>query len=209
LYYNRNQRRKRGNDEADANAPPKVLRKDHAASRPTQSTLEGKSLASMGLEAGSTFSAPASQETSADTIFALFREFRSSKGATTAGDPDTEKSSSFTSMGLHNQTRNLETLLEAEVDMRKAAEAKNVELTKELESLRSQFTDLQVSNDLMTQQVSTLQAQVTGQERIKAAFEEFKKYEDDRVNFRCAKMDVTPRLGGNTRHNIMYIITTQ
>ncbi|GKE20595.1 hypothetical protein Tco_1432107 [Tanacetum coccineum] len=53
-------RRQRGNDEADANAPPKVLRKDHAASRPTQSTLGGKSLASMGLEAGSTFSAPAS-----------------------------------------------------------------------------------------------------------------------------------------------------
>ncbi|GKB49440.1 hypothetical protein Tco_0900193 [Tanacetum coccineum] len=47
-------RRKRGNDEADANAPPKVLRKDHAASRPIQSTLRGKSLASMGLEAGST-----------------------------------------------------------------------------------------------------------------------------------------------------------
>nr|GEW70122.1 hypothetical protein [Tanacetum cinerariifolium] len=29
-------RRKRGNDEADENAPPKMLRKDHAASRPTQ-----------------------------------------------------------------------------------------------------------------------------------------------------------------------------
>ncbi|GKF38145.1 hypothetical protein Tco_0118206, partial [Tanacetum coccineum] len=57
---------KRGNDKADANAPPKVLRKDHAASRPTQSTLGGKSLASMGLEAGSIFSAPASQETPTD-----------------------------------------------------------------------------------------------------------------------------------------------
>ncbi|GJX78994.1 hypothetical protein Tco_0327143, partial [Tanacetum coccineum] len=29
----------------------------------------------------------------------------------------------------------------------------------------------------------------TGEERIKAAFEEFKKYEDDRVNSRCAKID--------------------
>ncbi|GJY92707.1 hypothetical protein Tco_0508489, partial [Tanacetum coccineum] len=36
--------------------------------------------------------------------------------------------------GLHNQTRNLETLLEAEVDMKKAVEAKNAELTKELKS---------------------------------------------------------------------------
>ncbi|GKC27392.1 hypothetical protein Tco_1034686 [Tanacetum coccineum] len=49
--------------------------------------------------------------------------------------------------GLHNQAMNLKTLLEAEVDMKKAAETKNTELTKELESLRAQFTDLQVSND--------------------------------------------------------------
>ncbi|GJT33957.1 hypothetical protein Tco_0924376 [Tanacetum coccineum] len=247
-------RRKKGNDEADANAPPKVLRKDHATSRPTQSTLGGKSLALMGLEAGSTFSAP---------VFLPI----SSKGEATARDPDSEKSSSFTSMvgspgsiyrpgwgvtnnchldtpdvcqdmvdhivpprllkkatakiakqdqriqareeeikkldqeikslravdtkvqRLRNQTRDLETLLEAEVDMKKAAKAKNAELTKELESLRAQFTDLQVSNGLLSQQVSTLQAQVTGEERIKSAFEEFKKYEDDQVNSRCAEMN--------------------
>ncbi|GKF01106.1 hypothetical protein Tco_0028029, partial [Tanacetum coccineum] len=96
--------------------------------------------------------------------------------------------------GLRNQTRNLETLLEAEVDMKKAAEAKNVELTKVLESLRAQFTGLQVSNDLLSQQVSTIQAQVTGEERIKTAFEEFKKYEDDRVNSRCTEIDA--RLDG-------------
>ncbi|GJR05805.1 hypothetical protein Tco_0528789 [Tanacetum coccineum] len=45
------------------------------------------------------------------------------------------------------------------------------------------------NNNQLSQQVSTLQAQVTGEERIKAAFEEFKKYEDDRVNSRCAEMD--------------------
>ncbi|GKD37504.1 hypothetical protein Tco_1257711 [Tanacetum coccineum] len=49
--------------------------------------------------------------------------------------------------GLRNQTRNLGTLLEAEVNMKKVAETKNAELTEELESLRAQFTDLQVSND--------------------------------------------------------------
>ncbi|GKB76738.1 hypothetical protein Tco_0943633, partial [Tanacetum coccineum] len=38
-------------------------------------------------------------------------------------------------------------------------------------------------------QVSTLQAQVMGEERIKSAFEEFKKYVDDRVNSRCAEID--------------------
>nr|GEU92992.1 leucine-rich repeat protein 1-like [Tanacetum cinerariifolium] len=59
------------------------------------------------------------------------------------------------------QTSNLKTLLEAEADMKKATEAKNADLTKELESLRTQFLDLQ----------------------------EFKKYEDDRVEKRCAEMD--------------------
>nr|GEV67624.1 hypothetical protein [Tanacetum cinerariifolium] len=83
--------------------------------------------------------------------------------------------------GLQNQTSNLKTLLEAEANTNKAAEAKNADLTKELESLRTQFLDLQVSNDQLTQQQSTLQTQVIGEERIKAAFEEFKKYKDDRV----------------------------
>ncbi|GJS49251.1 hypothetical protein Tco_0599372 [Tanacetum coccineum] len=91
--------------------------------------------------------------------------------------------------GLRNQTKNLETLLEAEADMKKAAEAKNAELTKELESLRVWFSDLQVNNNQLSQQVSNLQAQITGEEEIKAAFEQFKKYEDDRVEQRCAEMD--------------------
>ncbi|GJX51686.1 hypothetical protein Tco_0278531 [Tanacetum coccineum] len=75
------------------------------------------------------------------------------------------------------QIKNLEALLEAEADMKKAEEAKNAELMKELEGLRSQFTYLQLSNQQMSQKVSTLQAQITGEEKIKAALEEFKKYE--------------------------------
>ncbi|GJY50113.1 hypothetical protein Tco_0440069, partial [Tanacetum coccineum] len=89
-----------------------------------------------------------------------------------------------------NEIKNLEALLEAEADMKKAAEAKNAKLVEELEGLRAQFSDLQVSNDQLSQQVSTLQAQITGEEKIKAAFEEFKKYEDEQVNSRCAEMDV-------------------
>nr|GEY23758.1 hypothetical protein [Tanacetum cinerariifolium] len=86
--------------------------------------------------------------------------------------------------GLQNQTSNLKTLMEAEADIKKVAETKNADLTKESKSLW-----LQVSHDQLTQQVSTLQTQVIGEERIKAAFEEFKKYEDDRVEKRCAEMD--------------------
>ncbi|GKC42969.1 hypothetical protein Tco_1060691 [Tanacetum coccineum] len=52
-----------------------------------------------------------------------------------------------------NEIKNLEALLEAEADMKKSAEAKNAELVKELESLYAQFTDLQVNNDRLSQQV--------------------------------------------------------
>ncbi|GJV14075.1 hypothetical protein Tco_1359398 [Tanacetum coccineum] len=90
---------------------------------------------------------------------------------------------------MEGEKKNLETLLEAEADMRKAAEAKNAELVKEMENLHAQFTELQVSRDGLSHQVSTLQAQVTGEEKIKAAFEEFKKYKDERVSARCAEMD--------------------
>ncbi|GJY13125.1 hypothetical protein Tco_0382434 [Tanacetum coccineum] len=91
--------------------------------------------------------------------------------------------------GLRNRTQNLETLLKVEVDMKKAAKAKSVDLAGELESLRAQFFDLQVNNHQLSQQVSTLQAQVTGKERIKAAFEEFKKSKDEKVEQYCAEMD--------------------
>ncbi|GJS68439.1 hypothetical protein Tco_0683004 [Tanacetum coccineum] len=60
--------------EGEANAPPKVLRKDHATPHPAQSTRRGgESLAAMGLEAGYTFTHVA-QETSA--------------GAKSVSDPD-------------------------------------------------------------------------------------------------------------------------
>nr|GFD58952.1 hypothetical protein [Tanacetum cinerariifolium] len=49
--------------------------------------------------------------------------------------------------------------------------------------------DLQVSNERLSQQVATLQEQVSGEEKLKAAFEEFKRYEDNRVEQRCAEMD--------------------
>nr|GEZ82788.1 hypothetical protein [Tanacetum cinerariifolium]GEZ83110.1 hypothetical protein [Tanacetum cinerariifolium] len=88
-----------------------------------------------------------------------------------------------------NEIRNLETLLKAEADMKKAAEDKSAKLSQELENMRALFSDLQVSNNHLLQQVSTLQEQVSGEEKLKAAFEEFKQYEDNRVEQRCAEMD--------------------
>nr|GEW63351.1 hypothetical protein [Tanacetum cinerariifolium] len=51
-----------------------------------------------------------------------------------------------------NEIKNLEALLEAETDMKKTAEAKNADLGKELENLRALFSNLQVSNDRLSQQ---------------------------------------------------------
>ncbi|GJZ75317.1 hypothetical protein Tco_0639782 [Tanacetum coccineum] len=99
------------------------------------------------------------------------------------------KSADTKVQGLRNQTKNLEALLEAEVDMKKVAEAKNVELAEELESRRAKFLDLQINNAQLSQQVSSLQAQITGEERIKAPFEEFKMCEDDKIEQWCVEMD--------------------
>nr|GFA30027.1 hypothetical protein [Tanacetum cinerariifolium] len=78
------------------------------------------------------------------------------------------------------EIKNLEARLETEAGMKKAAEDKSAVLIKELEDLRARFSDLQVA---------TLQEQVSGEEKLKAAFEEFKRYEDERVEQRCAELD--------------------
>ncbi|GJU55743.1 hypothetical protein Tco_1229457 [Tanacetum coccineum] len=269
-------RLRRPQAEAEANALPKVLRKDHALVCPEQSTRRGTSLAAMGLGDDSTFTS-AAQETPADvsdleplsyakphpysqqdisqSSRVLATKIHAGGVATTkvpdlfsVESPKSKRSMSVPSVegllgdiyqpgwdvtndchldtleacqdmvdhtvlsgeeeikrlgeeveslkvvemkvhGLRNQTKNLDTLLEAEVDMKKATEAKNAELAKVLESLRAKFLDLQLNNNQLSQQVSTLQAHVTCEERIKAIFEEFKKYEDDKVEKRCAEMD--------------------
>nr|GEW95184.1 hypothetical protein [Tanacetum cinerariifolium] len=87
------------------------------------------------------------------------------------------------------EIRNLEASLEAEVNAKRAAEDKSAGLSQELERMRAQFLDLQVSNERLSQQVATLQHQVSGEEKLKAAFEEFKRQQDEQVEQRCAEMD--------------------
>nr|GEX37202.1 hypothetical protein [Tanacetum cinerariifolium] len=76
------ERGKRGNDGVDTNAPPKVLRRDHADSRPTQIPMGG---IPCGHRVRNGIHSPSSS-------FA-----RSSKGAAAAEDPESENTS-FTSM---------------------------------------------------------------------------------------------------------------
>nr|GEW60138.1 hypothetical protein [Tanacetum cinerariifolium] len=207
-----------GDDGADANAPPKVLRKDYASVRPEQSTHGEKSLPTMGLAAGSTFVRPADtkgvndldplsyaepqphpEQSMTQSVEILTRnvatvEVEDTHSAESAGSRKSTSSPSMVgspediyhpgwgvAMGsqlrlrfkqevkllkkaraqitrrdqriqvkeeeiknldqeiqaLQNQTSNIKTLLEAEADMKKAAETKNADLTKELESLRT------------------------------------------------------------------------
>nr|GEW96209.1 putative transposase (putative), gypsy type [Tanacetum cinerariifolium] len=87
------------------------------------------------------------------------------------------------------EIRNLEASLEAEANTKRAAEDRGAGLSQELENMRAQFSDLQVSNERLSQQVATLQQQVSGEEKLKAAFEEFKRQQDERVEQRCTEMD--------------------
>nr|GEZ65456.1 hypothetical protein [Tanacetum cinerariifolium] len=77
------------------------------------------------------------------------------------------------------EIKNLEARLETEAGMKRVAEDKSAVLIKELEDLRARFSNLQVGNEHVSQQVATLQEQVSGEEKLKAAFEEFKRYEDE------------------------------
>ncbi|GKE49392.1 hypothetical protein Tco_1480650, partial [Tanacetum coccineum] len=132
---------------------------DFANENPPPSTLGGKSLAAIKIEAGSAVTAPATQETPVSDPEPLsYAEPRptpkqdiaqSSKKVPVVKDPDSEKSTPFTYMVVSPGSIY-------------QSGAKNVELVK---------------------------AQVTGEERIKAAFEKFKKYEDDKIEKRCAEMD--------------------
>nr|GEU95631.1 hypothetical protein [Tanacetum cinerariifolium] len=87
------------------------------------------------------------------------------------------------------EIKNLEALLETEADMKKAAKDRSAGIIQELEDMRARFSDLQVSNEHVSQQVATLQEQVSGEEKLKAAFKKFKRYEDDRVEQRCTELD--------------------
>nr|GFB88073.1 hypothetical protein [Tanacetum cinerariifolium] len=87
------------------------------------------------------------------------------------------------------EIKNLEVLLETEAGIKRAAEDKSVGLSQELERMRAQFSKLQVSNERLSQQVDALQQQVSGKESLKAAFEDYKRKQDQMVEQQCAKMD--------------------
>ncbi|GJV59188.1 hypothetical protein Tco_1465288 [Tanacetum coccineum] len=186
-------RRKRGNNEAEANAPPKVLRRDHDAFRPAQSTRGGKSLASMGLDAGLVLTTPAAQGPS------TAMKSLSSKGTATKIPTEDVATAEFNVQFFVGSLESGARLcpfvvvtgpyLSTGVGLRKKAGSKiarrDHRITVKAEEIKTLDPRIQSSGLVLN-----LQAQVTGEEKIKAAFEEYKKYEDDKVEQRCAEMDV-------------------
>nr|GFA85124.1 hypothetical protein [Tanacetum cinerariifolium] len=88
-----------------------------------------------------------------------------------------------------SEIKNLEALLETEAGIKRVAEEKSVGLCQELERMRAQFSELQVSHERLSQQVDTLQQQVSGEETLKGAFEDYKRQQGQMVEQRCAEMD--------------------
>nr|GEX43657.1 transposase (putative), gypsy type [Tanacetum cinerariifolium] len=88
-----------------------------------------------------------------------------------------------------SEIKNLEALLETEAGMKRAAKEKSVGLSQELERMRAQFLKLQVSNERLSQQVDALQQQVSREEALKAAFDDYKRQQDQMVEQWCAEMD--------------------
>nr|GEY41113.1 transposase (putative), gypsy type [Tanacetum cinerariifolium] len=194
--------RKKGKEEAEANAPPKGA--PTLSSRRAGVEISTGNIATTEVRGLFSTGGPESRKSSSVPSIGGLPEdiYQSGWGVTNNCRLDTPEAcqdmvdhivpsgvAEAESDGLHNQTKNLKTLLEAKVDTKKAVEARNAKLAKELESLRVQFVDLQVNNTQLSQQVSNLQAQVTGEEKMKTSFEEFKRYEDDKVEQRCAEMD--------------------
>nr|GEW57742.1 hypothetical protein [Tanacetum cinerariifolium]GEW63115.1 hypothetical protein [Tanacetum cinerariifolium] len=184
--------RKRGHDGVDANAPPNVLRRDHADPRPTGSTRGGKSLAAIELGMAST------------RLVLLLTLGHVIQQMLPTGDPESENASFASVVGSP------ESIYRPEWGIANGSMLDTLEACQDLmdhvtppgyflelrhlhndDFLRQYNVNLarQVSNDHLSQQVATLQEQVSGEEKLKAAFEEFKQFEDNRVEQRCAEMD--------------------
>nr|GFB05319.1 hypothetical protein [Tanacetum cinerariifolium] len=167
--------RKRGHEGIDANAPPKSLRRDHA-DRPSGVPADVSDPDPLAF-------ADAPSPPPANVA-------QSSQGIDVAEDPGSENASSSTEVSRRDkrirelEIKNLEALLETEAETKRSAEDKNAELMRELKDVCVQFSGLKVSNEHLSQRVAAIQEQVSGEEKLKAAFEEFKWYEDDRVEQR-------------------------
>ncbi|GJX35016.1 hypothetical protein Tco_0246573, partial [Tanacetum coccineum] len=140
------------------------------------------SLALIGLEAGTTCVTPATQE-----------DFSGAKSYNVNLARQVAMGSQLR-LRFEQEARLLKKAMAkiAKLDQRIQAREEYIKkLEQETNSLTTVDTEVQgLRNQAMNlETLLEAEAQVTGEERIKSAFEEFKKYEDEWVNSRCAEMD--------------------
>nr|GEZ47083.1 hypothetical protein [Tanacetum cinerariifolium] len=137
---------------------------------------------------------------------------RSSQGVAAAGGPSSENVSSpseVRSPGSYNINLARQVAMGSQLRLRFEQEAKLLRKSvaqvahreqriqaheseiKNLEALLKTEADMKraVSNERLSQQVDALQQQVSGEETLKTAFEDFKPQQDWMVEQRCAEMD--------------------
>nr|GEY78230.1 transposase, MuDR, MULE transposase domain protein [Tanacetum cinerariifolium] len=174
--------RKRGHEWIDANAPPKSLRRDHADLRPSCSSRGGKSLAAMQLCLASNI-------------------FMSEGVPADVSDPDplapgSENASSPAEVGSPGSVYRPEwgvtngSLLDTpEACQDLVDHAAPPGYFTELRHMPNEEFLRQYNVNLARQVAMGSQLRLSGEEKLKATFEEFKRYEDDRVEQRCAELD--------------------
>nr|GEU71343.1 transposase (putative), gypsy type [Tanacetum cinerariifolium] len=180
--------RKRGHDGTDVNAPPKSLRRDYADPQPS-----GSSHPLSFDDAPSRHPADVAQ---------------SSQGVAAVGDPRSENASSPAEYNI-NIARQV--AMGSQLCLRFEQEAKL--LRKSVAQVarwdqRIQAQELEIKKSGITtgdqgrneegyerqecwadQRIRRPPCPVSGEEKLKASFEEFKRYEDERVERRCAELD--------------------
>nr|GEY04605.1 hypothetical protein [Tanacetum cinerariifolium] len=170
--------RKRGHEGIDANAPSKSLRRDHADLRPSGSSRGGKSLAAMQLcLAFNVFVSEGVPADISDPDPLAFVDAPSSPPADVAHVYRPE-------WGVTNG--NLLDTPEACQDLVDHAAPPGYFF--ELRHMHNEDF-LGQYNINLARQVDTLQQQVSGEETLQAAFEDYKQQQDQMVEQRCAEMD--------------------
>nr|GEW12373.1 reverse transcriptase domain-containing protein [Tanacetum cinerariifolium] len=141
--------RKRGRNGTDVNTPPKALRRDHADPQPTGTDIVQSSQ-------GTIAAAYPDSENASSPVEIGSPE--SGNGVTAAPEVRTrgKAAEEVRSQVAHRDKRiqaqeleikNLEALLEAEADMKKAPKDRSAGLSQELEYMRARFSDLQWYED--------------------------------------------------------------
>nr|GEY23149.1 transposase (putative), gypsy type [Tanacetum cinerariifolium] len=193
--------RKKGRDGTDINAPPKSLRIDYADPRPSGSSHGGKSLTAIQLGLASTVFLPEDAPAGVSDPDPL-----SSQGTAAAGDPESENASfsvepiqrQLSSAGGNGVTAALEIRTGGKVaeevccsggspGQKDSGPGARNKKPGSITGGQDEYEESRERQECWAK--LRIRKYVSGEEKLKAAFEEFKRQQDERVEQRCVEMD--------------------